>query len=126
MCIRDRSILLNHSDTSTTPDVAVANPVDDYLQFAQASQEPGDVSVELGATNPAIDDYIPAAGVDSASVTHTTPDLPPTEILLDTEHSGAAGALPHDTSVDDAAFNTVPIDLPDLPPDCLLYTSRCV
>jgi VCBS repeat-containing protein len=113
----DQSILLHHSDTSTTLDVAVANPVDDYLQFAQASQESGDVSVELGANNPAIDDYIQAAGVDSASVTHTTPDLPPTEILLDTEHSGAAGALPHDTSVDDAAFNTVPIDLPDLPPD---------
>ncbi|MBP9149408.1 MAG: hypothetical protein KBG00_11560 [Rhodoferax sp.] len=110
-------MLQHHADASTTPDVAVTNPIDDYLQFAQISQEPGEVGVGLGANNPAIDDYIQAAGVDSASVPHTTPDLPPTEILLDTEHSGTAGALPHDTSADDAAFNTVPIDLPDLPPD---------
>jgi VCBS repeat-containing protein len=113
----DPSISLDHTDSLTAPDTPSTNPLNDYLQFAEAPNDLDGDGFAQSSSNPAIDDYIQAAGVDPTTVTHTAPDLPPTDILVDAGHSGTAGSPLEDTRDDGASLTTAHLDLPELPLD---------
>jgi hypothetical protein len=60
-----------------------------------------------------MDDYLAAAGVDQANLATDTPDLPPTEILIDSFHANDPAAPAPDQMAQDASLDLIPPDLLD-------------
>jgi hypothetical protein len=98
----------------TAPDSAADSPLADYLQYAHTSQQVVAGGTADTATDSPLDDYLAAAGVDPADTPgSTTPDLPPTEVLVD---DAAASTTPDaDTTTADDSLAAVPVDTLDAP-----------
>jgi VCBS repeat-containing protein len=100
--------------TAPAPDPALA----DYLQYADTSQEVGAGGTADGSSS-AVNDYLAAAGIDPADANGaTTPDLPPTEVLIDDAAAGSTAPDADTTTADDslAAVLVDPIDGPQVDP----------
>jgi hypothetical protein len=90
------------------PDPALA----DYLQYADTSQEVGAGGTADGSST-AVDDYLAAAGVDPADANGaTTPDQPPTEVLVDAAHPADTTTPDADAATGDDAL-AVPVEVPE-------------
>jgi hypothetical protein len=85
----------------------------DYLQFADTSPKVGAGGTAHEAPAAPLDDYLAAAGVDPAHVSVAPPDLPPTEILVETHSALDCPVTPDDHAADDAALDAIPHDLVD-------------
>jgi hypothetical protein len=105
------------ADAADATATEAPTPLQDYLQFAAPSPEVGADGTADATTGSPVDDYLAAAGVDPAAVAIDMPDLPPTEVLIDSSATHDATTTDHGTVIDDAALATVLPDSLEQPPE---------
>jgi hypothetical protein len=103
-----------HVSTIDDLSPAAIEPVAEYLQFADTSQEVSTGSTAHSELSP-VNDYFALAGVDAAHTATSVPDLPPTDVLLEAAHTTEAHTAPDHTVTDEASMAAAMADIPDQP-----------
>jgi VCBS repeat-containing protein len=101
---------------STNDDLSPAaiEPIAEYLQFADTTQE-GITGLTAHSALSPVNDYFALAGVDAAHTATSVPDLPPIDVLLEIAHLTEAHTAPDHTVTDEASLAAAIADIPDQP-----------
>ncbi|WAC44493.1 VCBS domain-containing protein [Pseudomonas sp. SL4(2022)] len=103
-----------HSAGTTGGAADSYSPVADYLQFAGSAMPSAAMGEHSGMSNPAVHEYLAAAGIDSLTPTADDMHMPPTAVLMDLQHAGVSGehTAANEQSVDPVVDDLAAIENP--------------